>query len=61
MANSSIYVRIDPQLKENEDKILNQLGVTPSSLIQMLYSQIKLTNRIPFDIRMPAPDGKDTK
>ena len=61
MANSSIYVRIDPQLKEDVDKILDQLGVTPSSLIQMLYSQIKLTQRIPFDIKMPTLDSKDTK
>ncbi len=54
MANTAtVYARIEPQLKEDVDKILNKLGVTPSSLIQMLYSQIKLTNGIPFEIKIP--------
>ena len=54
MANTAtVYARIEPQLKDDVDKILNNLGVTPSSLIQMLYSQIKLTNSIPFEIKMP--------
>ncbi len=54
MANTAtVYARIEPQLKEDVDRILNNLGVTPSSLIQMLYSQIKLTNSIPFEIKMP--------
>ncbi len=52
MANrATVYARIEPKLKEDVDKILNNLGVTPSSLIQMLYSQIKLTNSIPFEIK----------
>ena len=50
---ATVYARIDPKLKEDVDSILNELGVTPSSLIQMLYSQIKLTKRIPFDVSIP--------
>ena len=54
MSNTAtVYARIDPKLKEDVDSILNELGVTPSSLIQMLYSQIKLTKRIPFDVSIP--------
>lgn len=54
MANSAtVYARIDPKLKSDVDKILDQLGVTPSQLIQMLYSQIKLTEKIPFEIKIP--------
>ena len=54
MSNTAtVYARIEPQLKEDVEKILNELGVTPSSLIQMLYNQIRLTNSIPFDIKMP--------
>lgn len=54
MLNSAtVYARIDPQLKSDVDPILKKLGVTPSQLIQMLYSQIKLTERIPFDISLP--------
>ena len=51
--NATVYARIDPQLKSDVDVILKKLGVTPSQLIQMLYSQIKLTNKIPFEISIP--------
>lgn len=54
MANTAtVYARIDPQLKSDVEEILEQLNVTPSSLIQMLYGQIKLTNSIPFEIKLP--------
>ena len=51
---AAVYARIDPQLKKDVEVILNQLNVTPSSLIQMLYGQIKLTKGIPFEIKLPA-------
>ena len=50
---ATVYARIEPKLKEEVDEILSELGVTPSSLIQMLYNQIRLTNSIPFDIKLP--------
>ena len=59
MANTSVvYARIDTKLKENAESILAQLGITPSSAIQMLYSQIVLTKGMPFDLRLP--DRKPT-
>ena len=55
MANTTaVYARIDTDLKENAESILAQLGITPSSAIQMLYSQIVLQNGMPFDLRLPA-------
>ena len=55
MANTSaVYARIDTNLKENAEGILSQLGITPSSAIQMLYSQIVLTKGMPFDLRLPS-------
>lgn len=54
MANTSaVYARIDTDLKTNAEQILSQLGISPSSAIQMLYSQIVLTRGIPFDLRLP--------
>ena len=48
MANTSaVYARIDTNLKENAEGILAQLGISPSSAIQMLYSQIVLTKGLP--------------
>lgn len=54
MANTAaVYARIDAGLKENAESILQQLGITPSSAIQMLYSQIVLTRGLPLDLRLP--------
>ena len=57
MANTAaVYARRDPQLKADVEDILSRLGVTPSSVVQMLYSQIKLTRSIPFGIKLPAKE-----
>lgn len=55
MANTvAVYARIDANLKENAENILGQLGISPSSAIQMLYSQIVLTRGLPLDLHLPA-------
>jgi len=55
MANTSaVYARIDSGLKESAESILQQLGISPSSAIQMLYSQIVLTRGMPLDLRLPS-------
>ncbi len=33
---------------------MNRLGITPSSAIQMLYSQIVLQKGMPFELRLPV-------
>ena len=51
MANTSaVYARIDTELKENAEGILSQLGISPSSAIQMLYSQIVLKKGMPVEL-----------
>lgn len=55
MANTTaVYARIDTGLKENAENILHQLGISPSSAIQMLYSQIVLTRGLPLDLHLPS-------
>jgi addiction module RelB/DinJ family antitoxin len=55
MANTTaVYARIDTGLKENAENILSQLGISPSSAIQMLYSQIVLTKGLPLDLHLPS-------
>ncbi|WP_314730523.1 type II toxin-antitoxin system RelB/DinJ family antitoxin [Oribacterium parvum] len=63
MANTkAVYARIDTKLKENAEGILQQLGISPSSAIQMLYSQIVRTNGFPLDLHLshqaPTAIGK---
>ena len=55
MANTTaVYARIDTELKDNAEAILAQLGITPSSAITMLYSQIVLQKGMPFELRLPS-------
>ena len=55
MANTSVvYARIDTNLKDNAEGILAQLGISPSSAIQMLYSQIVLKRGMPFELKLPS-------
>ncbi len=57
MANTAtVYARIDPTLKSEVEAILSQLGITPSSLIQMLYSEIRLTKRVPLSLSIPEKE-----
>ena len=60
MANTSaIYARIDTNLKDSAEGILSQLGISPSSAIQMLYSQIVLKKGMPFELRLPSSKPLD--
>ena len=55
MANTSaVYARIDSKLKDSAEGILSQLGISPSTAIQMLYSQVVLTRGFPFQPVLPA-------
>ena len=54
MSNTTaVYARIDTELKNNAEGIMAQLGITPSSAIQMLYSQVVLQRGLPFELRLP--------
>ena len=53
-STSAVYARIDTGLKERAKSVLSQLGISPSSAIQMLYSQVVLTGGLPFTPRLPT-------
>lgn len=54
MANTSaVYARIDTNMKEEAERILESLGITPSSAIQMFYRQIIMRRGVPFSLNLP--------
>ena len=53
-SNAAIFVRIDSNVKYEAERIMKQLGVTPSSLITMLYHNVILSRGIPFDVHLPV-------
>ncbi len=55
MANTSaVYARIDQNLKMNAEGILAELGISPSSAIQMFYTQVVRQRGMPFPLTLRA-------
>ncbi len=53
--SSNLYVRIEPELKEQAEAILSALGIPVSTAITMFYKQIVLQRGIPFKAKLPEP------
>lgn len=50
---ANLYVRIEPDVKEQAESILSELGIPVSNAIQMYYKQIILHRGLPFDVKLP--------
>ena len=48
-----VSARIAPEVKRTAEKILNELGLTTTEAITMLFQQINLRHGIPFPIEIP--------
>lgn len=51
--SSSIYARVEPEVKEQAEKVLEQLGIPMSNAINIFLRQIVLQNGIPFEMKLP--------
>ena len=51
---ANLYARIEPELKNEAEKILGGLGVPVSNAINMFYRQIVIHRGLPFAVQFPA-------
>ncbi|MCL2322720.1 MAG: type II toxin-antitoxin system RelB/DinJ family antitoxin [Oscillospiraceae bacterium] len=58
MASTNINIRTDSQLKEESQKILSQLGMDMTTLINMMLRQLTYKKTIPFDVSVPENISK---
>ena len=49
---ANLYARIEPDLKEQAEQILNAIGLPPSSAITMFYKQVVMQQGLPFDAKL---------
>ena len=57
---ANVMARVEPDVKEQAENILDRLGVPASVVINALYKQIIYRNGIPFSLVLPtAPVARD--
>ena len=56
---ANLYVRIEPDVKEQAESILSTLGIPASNAINMFYKQIILNRGLPFDVKIPTARPAD--
>jgi DNA-damage-inducible protein J len=50
---SNIFARVEPEIKEQAEKVLAQLGIPMSNAIGLFLRQVVLQRGIPFDMKLP--------
>jgi DNA-damage-inducible protein J len=53
MKTATIHARIDPETKRNSEAILQELGITPTDAVRLLYRQIALRGEFPLELKVP--------
>ena len=51
--SANILARVEPEVKEQAESIMSQLGLPASVVINALYKQIIMTGSIPFHLSLP--------
>jgi DNA-damage-inducible protein J len=49
----TIRARVEPALKRDAEAVLKKIGLTSSEAITLFLAQVKLTNGLPFPLRVP--------
>ena len=56
---ANLYARIEPEVKDQAESILEALGIPVSNAINMFYKQIILQRGIPFEMKLPTSHVPD--
>jgi len=50
---ATVKVQIEPELKEEAEKIFYKFGLTPVEAIKLFYRAVKREKALPFDAKIP--------
>ena len=50
---SNVFARVEPELKEQAEQVLSQLGIPMSNAVSMFLRQVVLQRGIPFEMKLP--------
>ncbi len=51
---SNIFARVEPEVKEQAEAVLNQLGIPMSNAVGMFLRQVVIQRGIPFEMKLPT-------
>ena len=52
MATTDIHIRVDAEVKEETEKILKEIGITVSDLVNMTFRRTIMERGVPFEMRL---------
>lgn len=60
MTNKSAFIRarVEPKLKIHAEHILDELGITPTQAINMLYKRIARDHEWPLELKIPNDETR---
>lgn len=50
---AQVRARLEPSLKEEAERVLEEIGMTPTEAIRVFYRQVIMRRGLPFDVRVP--------
>ena len=50
---ATVYARVEPEVKEQAEQVLDRLGIPMSNAVGMFLRQIVLQKGIPFEMKLP--------
>ena len=51
---ANVFARVEPEVKEQAEQVLDRLGIPMSNEVGMFLRQIVLQRGIPFEMKLPA-------
>ena len=53
---SNVFARVEPEIKEQAEQILNRLGIPMSNAVGMFLRQVVLQRGLPFEVKLPQEE-----
>ena len=50
---ANVFTRVEPNIKEQAEAVLDQLGISMATAMEIYLRQIALQRKIPFDVKLP--------
>lgn len=53
---ASVFSRVEPEIKDEAERVLSQLGIPMSNAIDMFLRQVAFQKKMPFELSLPKEE-----